>query len=227
MIANPARPATLAALLATILVAGCSTHGHDSVTTGAIPDDYRKRHPIVLSQTEQTLDLAIASTAHDLDLATRSNIQAFAGAFAGSGSGVVHILEPAGSKNASAVIGLRDQIIDAVMAGGVPRHKIGIQTYDASAHGPVAPLRLSYQAVDATVGDCGNWLEDLTSTPDNRNYHDFGCSTQKNLAQIIENPNDLMGPRASTPIDAAQRANVLSTWQEGSTPIESEVDYDF
>lgn len=215
---------TIALALCTTVLAGCATKT-DSVTVGAIPDDYRTKHPIVVTQKEQTLDIAVASGVRKLDRASLSNIEAFSNAFASSGSGIIVILEPAGSANSQSAIKVRDEVIRAIKQGGVARHQIGIQTYDASQHGPAAPIRLSYHAVSAEVGKCGNWFEDLAHNPENRNYHDFGCSTQSNLAAMIANPNDLMGPRASSPIDAIQRAGVIERYQEGSNPIASEVQF--
>jgi len=223
MIANMKSPLMLLAL-ASVALTGCAS-GRDSITVGSVPDDYRTRHPIVINQVEQTLDVAIASGVHRLDRPTQSNIEAFANEFAGSGGGVIVVLEPAGSANSQSVIKVRDDIITAIEAGGVQRHQIAIQTYDASQHAAAAPLRLSYHAVDAQVAECGNWYEDLASNPENKQYHDFGCSTQANLASIIANPNDLMGPRAVSPIDPIQRATVIQNWQEGSQPIQSEVEY--
>jgi pilus assembly protein CpaD len=223
MIANMKSPLVLLAL-ASVALTGCAS-GRDSITVGAVPDDYRTRHPIVINQVEQTLDVAIATGVRTLDRPTQSNIEAFANGFAGSGGGVIIVLEPAGSANSQSVIHVRDDIIAAITAGGVQRHQIAVQTYDASQHGAAAPVRLSYQAVDAEVGECGKWFEDLAHNPENKQYHDFGCSTQSNLSAIIANPNDLMGPRAASPIDPIQRAGVIQRWQDGSQPIQSEVEY--
>ena len=41
------------------LLAGCATK-RDSITVGAVPDDYRTNHPIVIAEKEQVLDLPVA-----------------------------------------------------------------------------------------------------------------------------------------------------------------------
>lgn len=223
MFANFIKP-LLATAMCTSVLAGCAKPT-DSVTVGAISDDYRTRHPIVLTQKEQTLDVAIASGTRELDTATASNITAFAGGLAGSGGGTIVILEPAGSPNSSAAMHVRDDVLAAVKQGGVAQSHIVVRTYDASRHGAAAPVRLSYHAVAASVGECGNWIEDLSNNPNNTQYHDFGCSTQNNLAAMIANPNDLMGPRAPSPIDAERRANVIERYQTNETQPASEVQY--
>lgn len=223
MFAKSIKP-LLAAAMCTTVLAGCAKPT-DSVTVGSISDDYRTRHPIVVTQKEQTLDVAVASGARTLDRATASNVTAFASGLAGGGGGTIIVLEPAGAPNSSSVKHVRDDVMAAIQAGGVSRSHILVQSYDASHHGAAAPVRLSYHAVAATVGECGNWIENLADNPNNTQYHDFGCSTQNNLAAIIANPNDLMGPRAQSPIDAERRANVIERYQTNEEQPSSEVEF--
>lgn len=211
-------------LLATV-VTGCSSFGKDPVQVGAIPDDYRTRHPIVLSEQEKVLDVPIASDARQLNVPTKSNIRAFSAAFAESGTGVLYLMTPVGSANAAAVSRLQGEIVDAAVAGGARRGSVVVQQYDASLHGPAAPVRLSYRGVEASAGPCGKWIEDITDTSENKNYYDFGCSTQANLAEIVANPGDLLGPRQMSPIDAAERAAVIEDYQSGPVGAASEVNY--
>ena len=46
------------AAAAVALLSGCANR--DSVTVGSVPDDYRTRHPIVVSEKEQTVDVPLA-----------------------------------------------------------------------------------------------------------------------------------------------------------------------
>ena len=41
-----------------------------------------------------------------------------------------------------------------------------------------------------------------------------GVMTQKNLAAIVANPADLLGPRGESEIDSTRRTNVINDWQE-------------
>jgi pilus assembly protein CpaD len=57
--------------------------------------------------------------------------------------------------------------------------------------------------------------------PDNQKGTDgaeFGCSTQANLAAMVENPNDLLMPRAETPVHGWQRWEMLQKASKGSSP---------
>lgn len=207
------------------LLAGCAA-GTDKIAVSSVADDYRTNHPIVIAEREQTLDVAVASGARSLNGATQSNITAFARSFKQSRTGVLHLLLPSNSPNEHAADRVRETIIHAIERGGASRNDVSIQHYDASEHGAAAPVRLSFSGVTAGVPKpCGQWTENLIETAQNRHYSDFGCSTQKNLAAQIENPNDLLGPRAMSPIDAAQRGVVIGTYQSGPVGKASEVNY--
>jgi pilus assembly protein CpaD len=92
---------------------------------------------------------------------------------------------------------------------GVHPSAISIQAYS-----PMSPIQgriimVSMMQTGAYVASrCGQWPDDLgVSSPNlqNRNYHNFGCATQKNLAAQIANPMDLVTPRKETPIYAPNR----------------------
>ena len=217
------KTAAMLGLLAS--AAGCGSLGRDPIQVGSVPQDYRTSHPIVLSEREKALDVPIASGQRDINIPLRSNIRAFAAAFSETGSGLLYLTLPSGSPNAPAVSYVTPQIMRALADGGVPANRVVTRHYDAKDHGSSAPIRLSYQAVAASVAPCGNWPEDLGQTVENRNYHDYGCSSQANLAAVVANPVDLLGPRQSSQIDAAQRAAVIQDYQSGPRGAASEVNY--
>ena len=69
-----------------------------------------------------------------------------------------------------------------------------------------APIRLGFTRIKAVSPPCGRWTADIV--PDTRKGDDgaeFGCATQANLAAMVENPNDLLMPRAQTPVHGWQR----------------------
>jgi pilus assembly protein CpaD len=74
-----------------------------------------------------------------------------------------------------------------------------------------SPLR--YNAVKATTGKCGRWPDDMLQTSENKHWANFGCSYQNNLAAQVANPNDLVGPRRPTEIDAENRSVAIEEYQ--------------
>lgn len=195
------------------LLASCGTR--DNQTTAAIPDDYRTRHPIVLAEAERAIDIPVASGDSRLTQGTRDVIRGFAAEYRHAASGVVQIMLPRGSANSHAAHIVRKDIRRLLAASGVPANRVIETAYEAGATGDAAPIRLSYVAITAQTGPCGEWPEDLTlNTLENRNYHNFGCATQSNLAAQIADPTDLIGPRQMSPVDAAQRAEVIESWRD-------------
>ncbi|TIS01727.1 MAG: pilus assembly protein CpaD, partial [Mesorhizobium sp.] len=91
------------------------------------------------------------------------------------------------------------------MAAGVKRNNIIMTSYQSAVPEASAPVRVAFVAVRAQTDKCGRWPEDLTQTSENKHYADFGCSYQNNLAAQMANPNDLLGPRKQSDIDAENR----------------------
>ncbi len=202
------------AALSLVIAATASGCARDATQTGALPDDYRTRHPVVVGETEKAIDLPIAVGERRLTTPTREVVRGFGQKYASASTGVVQIMLPSGSPNAAAANGVRPEIRRALVEGGVPANRILETHYQADSSGDAAPVRLSFTAIAASTAPCGNWPADLAkNTIDNKNYENFGCATQSNLAAQIANPTDLLGPRAETPIDAFQRGKVIDDYR--------------
>lgn len=227
---HPAMPASTSATIASRLgkvavavvvvgavaiLSGCGTN-RDGMTTGSIPDDYRTRHPITVTEVEHTLDIPIASGDRSLTINTKDTIAGFAQDYLTMSTGTIQIMVPQGSPNAAAASNMRKQIRAELVGKGIPAPRIIETTYQAAASGDAAPVRLSFVASTAVTDQCGQWPEDLSdNTVMNRNWHNFGCATQNNLAAQIANPMDLIAPRGVAPIDAARRSTVIGLYREG------------
>ncbi|MCF3642844.1 CpaD family pilus assembly lipoprotein [Rhizobium sp. TRM95111] len=212
-----AAAAALAALIA--IASGCASR--DATTTGALPDDYRTRHPIVVGEQEKTLDIPIATAATELTRGQGEVIAGFAQSYDSDSSGAFRILTPAGARNSTATIAATRDIRKLLTRLGVPAKKIVVQSYQAPDYNEAAPIRLSYFAIVAKTTTCGQWPEDLVvNTYENKNYYNFGCAMQSNLAAQIADPNDLLGPRRMTPADATQRGIAIERYREAYTELE-------
>ncbi|EJN05294.1 Caulobacter-type pilus biogenesis lipoprotein CpaD [Phyllobacterium sp. YR531] len=211
------------AILAVSLLAGCAQKND---TTASIPDDYRTNHPIVISEQEQVADIPVGHADTQLSLAQRSIIQHAIGNYRSNGSGVIHILVPTGSPNARAAAKLKNDIAATLRRGGIKPFNISSETYQAE--GSSAPVRLSFSAMTASTNQCGQWPKDILDTADNKHYANYGCASQNNLAAQIANPADLLGPRATAPIDAERRGFIIDKYRTAAVPVmpnRSEVDY--
>lgn len=185
------------------------------MSTGAIPDDYRTRHPISLAEVEHSLDVPVATGDRSMTVGTRDVIEGFVADYRGRSSGIIRIDYPTGSSNAAAAAHLRSELRSLLRRSGIAAGRI-VETRYRTDGTSGAPIRLSFVATTAMTNPCGEWPEDIGETFSNKNYHNFGCATQANLAAQIANPMDLVAPRAMTPIDAVRRSNVIGVYRAGS-----------
>jgi pilus assembly protein CpaD len=217
------RRTAMVLLAASALVTGCASYDRNHFTVGSVPDDYRTRHPIVVSQSDITEDIVVSANSREISYRDLGAVNAFGSKFKQSGAAEMGILVPSGSPNEAAARRIAHQAKQALVERGIPASRITIHSYSAAGHGDSATLRLVYTGVTAKVqGACGQWNEDIADTTENRNYSNFGCATQQNLAAMVANPSDLLGPRGESEIDATRRTVVIDDWRiEGSKPLGS------
>lgn len=222
---KPALPALV--VIATALLAGCAHR--DSVVVGAIPDDYRTNHPIMISEKDQKLDLPVAASAKGMTQSQRQVLLGFYDGYDMSAAPVLTIAVPSGSANELAARSAARDFAKLATANGVRRDRIAMVSYQATSIETSAPVRLVYTSIRAHTDKCGRWPEDITETTENKHYANFGCSYQNNLAAQIANPADLLGPRKRTTIDAENRSEVIDAYRKRGIPDEfirtSEVEY--
>jgi pilus assembly protein CpaD len=227
MTEQKSRIALLAALaLSVSALSGCGLfQDRHSIEVGSIPDDYRTNHPIVLSEQEETLDVPVASSDTKISVAQRDSISGFMSQYATNGSGIVQILLPTGSPNAAAASRVHGQIAATLRKSGVTGANIVSASYDASGADVSAPVRISYRAMSAATEQCGKWSSDLGDTQDNKHWENFGCASQNNLAAIIANPADLIGPRLPGRIDPVKRGLAMTKYQKSTGSWSANTNY--
>ncbi|MBB3655843.1 pilus assembly protein CpaD [Rhizobium sp. BK650] len=205
--------------MAVATLSGCAGP-RDQLTTGGIPDDYRERHPVVVTEAEQTVDIPVASTDRRLSIAQREMIRGFAQNYLSRASGPVYILSPEGSPNAGAARVLRSQVRAELASRGIASNKIVNTSYAAAGVSDSAPLRLSFTGTTAVTTQCGQWPKDISADFTNQNYYNFGCASQNNLAAQVANPEDFIAPRGMTPIDAERRNEAIKEYRTTTSTIE-------
>lgn len=204
-----------AVMLTATLLASCANYSRDHVKVGSVPDDYRTKHPIVVSQTEKSADIIVNSDAKSLSHRDKQLVTSVGYGFKRSGAKTIGILVPTGSTNSRSAAYLAKESVRILRNLGVHRNQVSVQNYDASTYGASATLRLVYSDLTAEVtSECGKWRGDLMDTANNKNYGNFGCATQNNLASMIAHPADLLGPRGESEIDATRRTTVIDNWRE-------------
>ncbi len=209
------RTLTFVALAAsTVALAGCGNLRPDGdLKTSSIENDYRVRHPISLAEAEQSIDIPVATGDVKLSRGIEDTIRGFGQNYKSNSSGVIQIALPAGSINSRAARAVLPQVRKQLAEEGVQQRNMIVTSYQAE-HGVSAPIKISFVAITAMTGQCGQWPEDLMENSfGNKNWYNFGCSNQNNLAAQVANPKDLFDPRATTPIDAQRRANAITKYR--------------
>jgi pilus assembly protein CpaD len=211
--------------LSVALLAGCAKR--DSITVGAVPDDYRTNHPIVIAEKDEVLDLAVGASDRGMTKMQRIALDGFFARYDRSAAPPVTILTPAGALNDVAAQAAAYDFAAVARANGVPEGRIIVTSYSAAAAEVSAPVRVMYTGMRAQTDKCGRWPEDILNTHDNKHYANFGCAYQNNLAAQIANPADLLGPRKPSEIDATKRGVAIDTYQNTPAEFEPEVEIDW
>ena len=200
------------------LVCACNT---DQQITG-IPDapaDYRMRHPITVSEAPRTLELFIGANRNSLTATQRAQVLAFAQTWKSEATGGVLIDVPAGTVNQRAAAAAAHEAQSILAATGVPPGAMRVRSYPAGA-GALGTIHITYPKITAQAGPCGVWPEDMGPSFnrdyfENQQYWNFGCAYQRNLAAMVENPADLVQPRAESPAYTMRRTTVVDKYRQG------------
>ena len=233
-IGRPRRPGSALrrlgpAAFALTLLGGCANV--HNVEVGAVPDDYRTRHPIVVTQSETAIDIPVSNSETKLTLSSRSRVEEFASRFRSDKVDSIRVLVPYGSTNERAAEQVSRDVVKVLQKHHIGRGQIIVAPYSAVGDTGPTPVRLAYSTLVAQTGPCGRWPEDLSETTENKNYYNFGCATQQNLAAQIADPRDLLGPRGMDPSDAQRRTKVIDDYRNGrltsAESMDAESDYDW
>jgi len=215
--ARPGIWLTAALLAVSGVTAGCASYSRDHVIVGSVPDDYRNRHPIVVAQSETFEDVLAPLNAKRLTRRDIEVVRQLASRYKRAGANGIAIMIPAGSRNEAAARRLAAHAAAVLKQNGIPESQIDAYHFQAGGQ-EAPPLRLVYGSLAAQITTaCGQWNEDVAETSENQNYYNFGCATQQNLAAMIAEPRDILGPRAESEIDSTRRTTVIDDWRENGT----------
>jgi pilus assembly protein CpaD len=207
-------------LLAAALLAGCQSHHSTNPTTGSLRSDgYRTRYPITVEDAPVTMDIPIGHGKYRMNGSLRTNIQRFSADAVANGTGEFAILVPTGAANDAVAASMAQDIAREVEAGGMPRSLIQHLRYPAGDVSANAPIRLGYTRIKAVTPPCGRWQGDILPTvAQNGDAENFGCANQANLAAMVENPYDLIQPRAATGAPSWRRWFMFDKYRIGESP---------
>ncbi len=211
------------ALVGFAVVLGACTHTEEVVATASVPDDYRLRHPIAIQEAERSLVLFVGRGRGGLSAEQRADVMGLAQTWLHEGTGGIVADVPVRTPNARAAESAFREAQALLSATGVPPNGIAVHHYHPDDPRQLATVRLSYPRISAVAGPCGLWPEDLgpsiknRSYIENKSYYNFGCANQRNMAAMVENPADLVQPRAETPAYTVRRSEGFEKYRKGTS----------
>jgi pilus assembly protein CpaD len=211
------------ALMGLAVMLGACTHTGDEVTTASIPEDYRLRHPIAVQEANQSVVIFVGRARGGLSADQRADVMGLAQTWQHEATGAITADLPIDTPNAAAAADALREVQSLLAAAGVPPRAIIVHRYHPNDPRQMAALRLNYPRISATAGPCGLWPEDLGPSihdktyTENTSWYNLGCSYQRNMAAMVDNPSDLVQPRRETPAYTPRRAEAFEKYRKGNT----------
>jgi pilus assembly protein CpaD len=217
----------LGALAGLSVALGACTYSSGEVVTASVPDDYRLRHPIAIQEADRSVVIFVGHARGGLSASQRADVIGLAQIWLREGTGAIAADVPVDTPNAQAAAASYREIRALLAAVGVPPRGITLRHYHPDDPRTLATIRLSYPRIAAIAGPCGLWPEDLgpsledKSYSQNREYYNFGCAYQRNMAAMVDNPSDLVQPRPETPAYTARRTEGFDKYRKGESSTTS------
>lgn len=203
--------------LAAVALAGCEHTGQGTQVAGWTLIEPSQRHPIMVSQQPSSMTVHVARGSQGLTPSQRAEVIDFTSRYrAGdAGNSRLVISAPSAAPNEVAAMRAVDDIRSLLLEGGFPETAVTVEAYsDDNSSEP--PLRLSYMRYVAEGPECGHdWSENIASTRKNLVSANYGCANQHNLAAMIANPADLLGPRSMSGRYSERRDYVYGQYVKG------------
>ena len=211
-------------ILALSLIA-CRGLMNDQHKAGLLKIDHDEMHPITVSREPATLSIPVHRGAYGLSARHEARVSGFLHRYRSSDMGNSKLLlsVPSGSVNEVEAMQAVAEIRHLITEFGFDATTVKIRPYQAR-RGTQPPIRVSYMRFVAEGPECGNWPTNLARQSDNLHYENFGCFNQKNLAEMVANPADLLGPRTMTPRSEARRRTVWEKFVGGESTTAERTD---
>lgn len=205
-----------------VALSGCMRTGEE-VTTASIPEDYRLRHPIVIEEANKSIVVFVGQGRGGLSAEQRADVIGLARAWLHEATGAINVDVPVGTPNARMAADSMREIRALLGAAGVPPRGMVVRQHHPENPSHMAAIRLSYPKISAEAGPCGLWPEDIgpsiknKSYFENKQYYNFGCAFQRNMAAMVDNPADLVQARPETPPDTMRRSAAFEKYRKTTT----------
>lgn len=183
-----------------------------------------ERYPIQVAAAKEEMTLNVAPHVFALRADDKERVAWFAETYKHVGHGDIWVVAPVGSANSAASIGAAAEIAKVMVERGIDPRDIKMNSYQAAETDESAPITVQYKRYHAYTRPCGNFIDNLATSPLNQTSANFGCATQSNLATMVEDSSDLKTPRQLDPADPARRATVFENYRVGESSATERTD---
>jgi pilus assembly protein CpaD len=190
--------------VAVTALAGCS-QDFESENDVYVPRAGQDRFPIEV--VEMPVKMSISAQSGHLPPEDAKLLARFAVAAQQNRMTPVYVSYPNGSARAR---GVSQQAVRYLMRQGVPRAAI----HTASYNGKSDVVSLAFTRKIAATKQCGDWSTNVSNTPLNEPYPNFGCTLQHNFAAMVSNPEDFERLRGMGPTTADNLMLGLTTYRD-------------
>lgn len=207
--------AGLAAFLIAGSVAGCRPEDPTRVAGWSMIDP-AQRHAIGVTREPEYMKVSVPRGSHGLTPSQKAQVVEFAqrARAADAGNTKMAIAAPAGSNNEVESAYAVEEIRHLINESGVPETSVSLQAYRAEGE-RAAPVRIGFFRYVVDAPECGHWPTNLAREPENIPYPNFGCATQRNFANQVANPADLVEPRSETDRSSERRDETWGKYVRG------------
>ena len=201
-----------AASLAIVVLAtatSCTEMTNDSRATV----DWERAHKINVTSHFVTTPIEVSSDSSALAPVEQAKLAKMVADFIQVGGGAMEVATPKGTGDNEQALARAEVVRNHVLRLGALPREVAIRISDIGGEGPVV---VSYERFTALPPTCRPMDRNMAFNPGNLPPDTFGCATQRNLAEMISNPADLVRMRQGRSNDATRRTKAVRDYRTGT-----------
>ena len=187
----------------------------EMMNDGRAAVDWERTHKIDVTSQFVTTPVSVPTDGGPLAAAEGSKLDKIVADFIQVGGGVLEIAVSKGIGDEARALARAEVVRNYALKRGALSREIEMRISNVASDGPVV---VSYERFTALPPNCRATAMNLSFNPRNLPPDTLGCATQRNLAEMISNPADLVRMRQGRTTDATRRTKVIRDHRAGASP---------